>query len=324
MRFGVIGVNHKLADVHLREELAKATLRKFTLGISHHLEHPCVVLTTCNRIEIYFSSDDLPTSQAFILAALREEVKEDFEQKLYTFFDEDCFKHLCRVTAGLDSAIIAETEIQGQVKAAYEQASKTALLPSALHYLFQKALKIAKQVRTHLPMMKDIPDLEHAILNQGKKLFNNSQQPRILVIGASVINLKIVTFLKNKQMENITLCNRTPLTEEDHPQFLRWENLKTWINFDWIIFGTKAPHYLIHNHELPNECSRKFIVDLSVPRNVHPSLADHAQVKLMNIDQLNCLLTSRKSQLELSLNQAESLIADLTKSTFDRRLALIG
>src|SRR5262245_52879886 len=103
MRFGVVGINHKLADLKLREKLAKACQNRF-LSSSFHGDHHFVLLSTCNRTEFYFSSDDLAETHSYLLRILRQDVEDDFDQKLYTYFGTDCFLHLTRVTSGLDSA----------------------------------------------------------------------------------------------------------------------------------------------------------------------------------------------------------------------------
>ncbi len=136
MRVGLIGINHKLADLKLRELLAYACQKRFGPVFSTHENHSFVLLSTCNRTEVYFSSEDLTNTHNYLLSILRQEVKYEFEQKLYSFFGYDCFFHLSRVTAGLDSAIVAETEIQGQVKTAYDNAQEFSQLPSDLHFLF--------------------------------------------------------------------------------------------------------------------------------------------------------------------------------------------
>jgi glutamyl-tRNA reductase len=316
MRVGVIGINHKLADLQLRELLAKACQRRFVPGNSLHGDHTFVLLTTCNRTEVYFTSDDLTNTHGYLLQILRNEVEDDFDQKVYSYFSQDCFLHLSRVTAGLDSAIVAETEIQGQVKAAYENAAKHLYLPGELHYLFQKALKVGKQVRTTLPMGRGMPDLEHAIYNAGSHLFKNPQQKKILFVGASDINQKILAFLKSRNLQDITLCNRTieraqAIAATHQIPILQWEKFSDWHLYDWIIFGTKAPEYLIKTKDLPaTTISHKLIIDLCVPRNVDPKFGRDSRITLMNIDQINRILRVRKQGMEHTLAQAEQVIAE--------------
>lgn len=315
MRVGVLGINHKLASLGLRELLARACQRRFALGGSTQEEHTFVLLTTCNRTEIYFASENPAATHSYLLQILRDEIDDDFDQKVYTYFGYDCFLHLSRVTAGLDSAIVAETEIQGQVKAAYENSLENVPLPGELHYLFQKALKIGKNVRSSLSMGRGMPDLEHAVFNAGAHLFEPPQQARVLFVGASDVNCKILSFLKSKNIRDITICNRSlgraeTLAEQNQVSVLEWSGISEWHHYNWIIFGTKAPHFLITRADLPNDCvSRKLIIDLSVPRNVEPKLAQDPRVTLLNIDQINRILKVRKHRMTHALVKAEQMVS---------------
>lgn len=314
MQIGVIGINHKLADLKLREKLAKACQRRFGAEYYLHYKHAFVLLSTCNRTEIYFSSENLAETHSYILSILKHHVEEEFDQKLYSYFNNDCFLHLARVASGLDSAIIAETEIQGQVKNAYQKACEFTHLPHELHYLFQKCLKIGKNVRSELPKVVGIPDLEHAILSAGKSLCGSPDEKRLLFVGVSDINLKILSFLKENRINNITLCNRTDetafiLSRKYDIGVLEWSELGRWHEYDWIIFGTKAPEYLITQKGLPKGLlERKLIIDLCVPRNVDPSLGYHSKITLLNIDQINRMLKVREETMSNFLVDAEAFI----------------
>lgn len=314
MRVGVVGINYKLADLKLRELLAKACQRRFSSDCSMHFDHAFVLLSTCNRTEIYFCSEDLAHTHTYLLSILRNEIEQEFDQKLYSYFGLDCFQHLCRVTAGLDSAIVAETEIQGQVKAAYEKAVSYSILPSEIHFLFQKSLKIGKKVRGELPSKPGLPDLEHAIFSAGIQLFNECRRPKILFVGASDINLKILNFLKMRKYLNITLCNRTlqnalEVQKKFQIDLLSWNKIGEWPTFDWIIFGTKSPDYLISQKDIQGTCiEKKLVIDLCVPRNVDPRLAKEEKLTLLNIDQINRSLKIRRQHLNNVLVQVENTI----------------
>lgn len=314
MRLGVIGINHRLADLKLRELLAQACQRRFHPSVCAHGNHGFVLLSTCNRTEVYFSSEELPATHTYLLEVLRNDVEQDFEQKLYTFFGRDCFRHLARVVTGLDSAILCETEIQGQVRAAYETAIDHQKLPEELHFLFQKVLKVGKQVRAELPMGRGMPDLEHAILQTGTSFFSCPQKARILFVGASEINLKILCFLKRKGYERIALCNRTPtkarsIADRQGIDWMPWEQLSDWSCFDWIVCGTKAPQpVILGTHLSETVIGKKLLIDLSVPRNIMPSLGLHPQVSLYNIDQINVSLRHRHRAMTESVDLAEKLI----------------
>lgn len=320
MRIGVLGINHKLADLTLRERLAKACQRRFASDCSTHGEQRAfVLLSTCNRTEIYFYSDILAETHSYLLSILRHDVGEDFDQRLYSYFGLDCFLHLARVTAGLDSAIVAETEIQGQVKIAYEKALLYCTLPFELHYLFQKCLKIGKQVRSELPLKPGLPDLEHAIINAGCALFEMPKQTKILCVGASEINVKLISFLKTKQFKNITLCNRSSerahkVTGDLQLNFLSWHQFSQWHEYDWIVFGTKSSEYLLKKEHLENKSlGQKLVIDLCVPRNVDPLIATHPQINLLNIDQINHTLKIRRLGMTETLMRTEQIVFEAAR-----------
>lgn len=314
MLIGILGINHKIADLKLRELLARSCQKRFNEALINHGKHHFVLLSTCNRTEIYFSSKDLTETHSYLLGILREEVDEAFDQKLYSYFGNDCFLHLCRVTAGLDSAILWETEIQGQVKIAYEHALTQRQLPCELHYLFQKSLMIGKQIRTKLQVQFGLSTFEHAIFSKGCHLFQDPQKAKVLLIGASEINDKVASCLRKKQIEKITLCNRS----HDSAQkmacthrlgLLDWSEISTWSNFDWVICGTKSPHYLIDKKDLRSSfIGKKLIIDLSVPRNVNPSIGSDPRITLLNIDQINQSVATHHQESYNLLDKAESAI----------------
>lgn len=299
MHIGVIGINHKSADLSLREMLAKAYRCCFGDDSNEHVEHPFVLLSTCNRTELYFSSEDLTLSHSYFLGLLRPYVPLSFEHKLYSFFSYDCFTHLAMVTAGMDSAIIAETEIQGQVKNAYEKASQQRKLPSPLHYVFQKCLKIGKQVRTIFSLGRGMPTLPEIILQQCLKQHSHPEKNRILFVGASQVNDEVINTFEASSYENIDLCNRTLDRAQNYAKgrsirVLPWEKLSKWHEYDIVILGTKSNQHLISD-ELPKRPLKPTLLfDLCVPRNVAPELGVHQCISLYNIDEIDEMLQQKR------------------------------
>lgn len=329
MRLGVVGINEKVAELQLRETLAKVCQERFCSDVGPADATPLVVLSTCNRTEVYFSSPDLAETQISLLRQLRCRIDGEFDQKLYSFFGKDCFHHLVRVTAGLDSAILAETEIQGQVRKAYEEAANKRSLSRELHYAFQKALKIGKQVRATLPLTRGMPDLEHAIHWAGRQVLGDVCQAQLLFVGASEINRKVLSFMKRKGCRHITLCNRSlhvgcELAAKQGVQLLPWEQLALWQEFDWVIFGTKAPDYLVSARGNLAPAKTRLMIDLGVPRNVDPGIAlqtrlhilNQAKLRLLNIDQLHDMLHVRRQSLAPLVHEAESLVINAISRSF--------
>ncbi len=193
-------------------------------------------------------------------------------------------------------------------------------LPEQLHYLFQKALKVSKQVRTELPMQRGLPDLEHALLAAGSQTFKCVQEAKVLFVGASDINRKFIPFFKNKNFQHLTLCNRSPqvaldLAAQYGLNTLDWREIDRWHDFDWIIFGTKASGYLANcqAYNPGNRSDPKLVIDLCVPRNVHPDIAKLPGVILMNIDEINQTLSIRHQQMADVIYQTEDLIGHYSR-----------
>ena len=319
MLVGVVGINHKIADLKLREKLAKACEKCFSLSACKSSSAPFVLLSTCNRTEIYFSSFDLPVIHSEILHRLRQEMNQDFEQKLYSFFGEDCFTHLSTITAGLDSAIVGETEIQGQVKNAYNASCQELKLPKELHFLFQKSLKIGKTIRTQIQLRKGMLNLEQMLFKIGSELFKELSQTNILFVGASDINKKIWDFFSRKNIGSLSLCNRS-LSQNTNDakskgiQLLDWSKKNSWSTFDWIIVGTKSLQPLLTVNDLNDTPKKhKLIVDLSIPRNVATELGWFPSISLLNIDKIHQIMQSHNKAKAKSLLAAQTIILENTK-----------
>lgn len=313
MKIAVLGVNHKLANLQLRECLAKICQSRFAPGKTYCSAHHFVLLSTCNRTEIYFSSEDLAETHSYILNVLRQNIDVDFEQKLYSFFGSDCFAHLCRVTAGLDSAILGETEIQGQVKLAYDYAMQFHKLPKAMHYLFQKSLKIGKNTRSTIPCERNLPGIEDAVFELGQSSIRDINNCKVLFVGASAINKKVLGHLRAKEIPNITLCNRSAVPQEIQEDFklkiLPWKQLTSWHEYDWVICGTKAVHYILTKESLPKNMPQpKLLIDLGLPRNIDPALQNAPFIDLYNIDQLNASLGIQRQHLHQFADLANGII----------------
>ncbi len=324
MRIAVIGINHKVAKVAIREKMALALLNRFSSHtLPTHLRESCVVLSTCNRAELYFASENLADTHQHILSILREEIDVDFEQKCYSFFGIDCLQHLARVAAGLDSAIIAETEIQGQVRNAYEVASSTYSLCSELHFLFQKALKISKEVRTKFLIHRDIPDLEHAVAAKVYEYFKKTV-PSILFVGTSEINVKTATFLQNKGLATVTFTNRSELplshiSKRLSCSTLAWHQFPhSWAEYECIVCATKSPSYLLTEKIYQKSPRRRLLIDLSIPRNIDPDI----KADIMNIDMLQNFAAEKRTGFHASVHTAETLIRDVSERLTASRIQI--
>ncbi len=336
MRVGVIGINYKNSSLHLREILAKACRFCFSSEYFSYRMPGTILLSTCNRTEIYFGTDELTEAHGMILAELRQFIHEPFEQKLYSFFGADCFWHLAKVAAGLDSAILSETEIQMQVKQAYRTAVNHTNISCCLHFLFQKCLKISKEVRSAFPLPRGLPNLEKVLFQIVQKTYG-SKPIRILFIGNSQINRQIIPFFRAKHNYLITLCTRHPakaeaLLQEGGIELVNWGILSSWFEWDVIICATQNHNYLLEPNQVTKSLNAKgLIFDLSVPRNVDPSLGRHPAFQLYNMEELAQIVDVERRHHLGEVDAAHSLVIgavdrqlEIYQEKLNRKLLCIG
>jgi glutamyl-tRNA reductase len=304
MRIGVLGVNHKQANLVLREKMAHLCAQRFGNHKIHHPQIDYVWLSTCNRTEIYFYARDLMHAHSYLLNIFKSTQEIDIEQKVYSYFGLDCMRHLIKVTAGLDSALFAESEIQGQVKEAYETTRQSRCLPYELHFLFQKALKRSKEIRHHYLSALKYPSLEDIVYSHIKEHFH-SLPISILFVGLSNINLIVAEGLRKKGLGPFTWCNRSekPLPADDDKK-LPWTNLFDACAFDCVIVATKSVDILL-NIPKNEAVLKQLLIDLSIPRNIDPTLGLIAGTTLLNIEQLLTRMGDKEAAIKQCIKQIE-------------------
>jgi glutamyl-tRNA reductase len=306
-------VNHKSADLKYREWLARAFYKRLHSESDEAQKLSCILLLTCHRAEVYFSSEDLAGAHSMLLHVLREEISSPFEHKLYAYFGSDCFAHLAQVTAGLDSMIIAESEIQRQVKKAYEQTCLHYPLPSAMHYLFQKSLGLGKYLRSHRVFPKEQITIPRMVYELCSHLFSDIEKKEILFIGNSEINRKVLGLFKHKGIDRVALCTRSApsardMAQEQELELLDWSQLALWGNYDVVISGTNASSFLIRSGL--GTIKTRLIFDLGVPRNVDPKLSRHPHISLFNIDELGQMMQKRQATHLEAIKESEGMILE--------------
>ncbi|MBI3900532.1 MAG: hypothetical protein HY324_00110, partial [Chlamydiia bacterium] len=271
---GVVGASHRLASLWVREKIARAAeeIEKERF----FFQFPLLLLSTCNRTEIYFNSADLQETGRALFGFFRSKGLED-PKLFYSRFGIDCFSHLCRVTSGLDSAVVGETEIQHQVKLAYVKAASRLQLSKALHYAFQKALRIGKQTREQFAPFS--PTFNEILWKIAER--HPAPLSCVLLVGYSEINRRFAKFLQKKRDVSITLATSHPESSSkiEGVEIVSRSILKRWQEFDWIIFATRSSCYLIDGEG----SGHNLLFDLSVPRTVPPTTTG---VSLWNVEQI--------------------------------------
>ncbi len=279
MDIGLIGINVESAGLSERESFTSACQK-----LQKALPFPSVLLATCERTELYFLSCDLPR----VCKAL-----ESHSFPLYVKEGSECFFHLARVTAGLSSALVGETDIQRQVKLAYQCAVSAGALSSSLHFLFQKCLKVGKSARSIFPLAESSLSLEKVVFEYAVKQIESFRQAPILFIGYSATNRKIISYFQKKGATNVSLCTRSMevasgFALRHNILLVGWDRLAFCTQYQGVIVATHSlktllPHSLFANAPIP-----PFICDLSVPRCVDVKL------KGLNMDQITHALIQRR------------------------------
>ncbi|MCY3974672.1 MAG: hypothetical protein OXF02_03915 [Simkaniaceae bacterium] len=275
MDIGVVGISRSSATFADRERVARACRAEgfaFSLG-------SCVPLTTCNRTEFYFSSPRLREAYEHILYVFEKEVKGFPPRSLYARFGKACFLHLSRVVSGMESHVFGESDIQRQVKVAYETVRKERVLASELHYLFQKGLKIGKEMRSMiLPREACLPDALRALIGTP-----GAERKRFLFIGNSAINRSMIFHLLRRGLFDITLCTRTGKRPFRSVTTVGWQEGRRWFAYDVVVAATYHEKYVIAE-DSEKRGGRVMLFDLGMPRNIDPSLSTRAGLSLYGID----------------------------------------
>lgn len=294
MKIGMVGINHLFSNLSQREQMTKV--------FQNHFYKFCpldfVLLSTCNRVELYFSTSCLMETYIQILKILQNETGKNFDQNPYSYFRIDCFLHLSRVIAGLDSLIFGESDIQRQVKLAYETARKRRKLSASLHYAFQKGFKIAKEMRTNASP----PNIQLFLAVRALIDRLELKQKRILIVGNSSVNRALMCELVSKEQCDFHLCTRTGRSPFPKVKLRTWEEKERWSEYDVIIAGTYHEDYVIR----PQEVTRSvLLIDLGVPRNIDPELSHEPNAHLYNIDDLSRRVNSLKKMSQKKINSYE-------------------
>jgi len=332
MNIVVAGLSHHASPVELRERFAFAETqipgaldRLRAAGIAAE----AVILSTCNRVEIY-AATALPPSQAFseltgflnqCAATAGDPLPGD---KIYTLAEPQSLRHLFRVASGLDSMVLGETEILGQLKDAYELACRHKFTGPKLHKAFQRAFHVAKHIRTHTNIQRGSVSVASVAVELAQKIFSSLAERRALVIGAGEMSGKVARALFSRGVKQIAVTSRSL----GHAESLAAEFAGRAVPFDdWAaefdqidiaISSTAAPRPILDRAKLePLMKLRRhrplLLIDIAVPRDIDPAVNFLENVYLYNIDDLQGIADDYLKQRREEIIQCENIIAEKIK-----------
>ena len=325
-----LGLNHRTAPVEVRERFAVSpTHLGAAAGDLANMADATegVVISTCNRTEFYLAANDANKSLVLLEARLteRESLDAGASVHFYRKVKSEAAVHLCRVVSGLDSMMLGETEIFGQVKQAYQAALSAGTTGNVLNRLFQRAFGVGKKVRTETSIQEGSTSVGNVAVDLAEKIFGHLKDSEVMILGAGEMSRITAQSLVSRGARSIFVSNRSfdraeELAREMGGHAVRFDDWQEVLErVDVVIASTGSPHALIHRAEVEKvRRARKFrplfFIDISVPRNIHPDVADIEEVYLYDIDTLETLADEARVRRQLQIEHCERIIdAELAK-----------
>jgi glutamyl-tRNA reductase len=323
MSIWILGINHKTAPVEVRERVAFDPA-SMNLVLKDLQELECVsevvVLSTCNRTEIYCTADDrCPERIAQWLHANHDIERADLDASLYALTDDNAVAHTMRVASGLDSLVLGEPQILGQMKSAFAVAQEAGTTGTELGRLFRQTFSIAKRVRTDTAIGQNPVSVAFAAVRMAQHIFADLKNSRALLIGAGETIELVARHLRHAGVEHMTLANRTlaraqNLAQEFHAEAVLLEDIPMVLSqADIVISSTASPLPILGKGMVEKALKKRrhkpmFMVDIAVPRDIEQEVGDLSDVYLYTVDDLRDIIEENVRSREDAAKQAEELI----------------
>lgn len=323
---GIIGLNHNTAPLEVREKfyIKEESIPDILARIQQEGINEAVVLSTCNRTEIYYSGDNNDAMVKKIRHVLSDAVKagaDVFDRYTYSFRDEDAFRHLFLVASGLDSMVIGEPEIFGQVKEAYRIAASSKTTGFFLNKTFHKTFNVAKRIRTETKIGYNPLSISSMAVELARRIFGSLDEKKILVVGAGEMCEVALKYFQREGVPDIFITNRTfqkarKLADDIIGEARPFESLFELLTVvDVVLTSTGSDVPLIAPDMLHAAMKKRknrplFFIDIAVPRDVDPAVNDMDNVYLYDIDDLKDLSLKHLSNRVKESEKAQVIIED--------------
>jgi glutamyl-tRNA reductase len=327
MSIVLVGVNHKSAPIEVRERLAfseDACTSGLRTLVDGEIVREGLIVSTCNRVEVLAETtseqlNDTVERVHQFLTATNTLPRSFFEEHLYQHTDDQAIRHLFRVTSSLDSMVVGEPQVLGQVRRAYSIALEAGTAGRILNRLVHHAFRVAKRVRTETGIGANAVSISYMAVELGRKIFNSLAGHTALLIGAGEMAELSARHLLNAGVSRVLLANRT----EEKAERLATELGGETVNFDMladylaeadiIICSTAADQYLVTEPMAREALSKRrnrpsFFIDISVPRNIDPAVGKIPNVFVFDIDDLESVISSNIREREREAERAELII----------------
>jgi glutamyl-tRNA reductase len=335
-----LGVSHKTAPLELRERLSLTEGR--AVGALHELTgvegiHEAAAISTCNRTELYLIVSDPVQAESTALGVLTRQAEirpTELLGHLYSLRAADAARHLFRVTAGLDSMIVGEAEVQGQVKRAYELALVENATGPILNRLFRGALSAGGRVREETAIGEKGVSVPSVAVELARRTLGDLGEKRVLVIGAGETAELVAMALVSRGASGVFVANRhydraIGLAQRFAGEAVRFEELPEQLQAaDIVVSATNSPHHIVEREGLAQVMSTRagrplLLVDIAVPRDVEPECREIAGVSLHDIDDVQTIVERNAGDREGEARRAEPILA-AELDRFERWLASLS
>jgi len=329
MNLFCVGLSHHNADVEAREYFAGHVESDRALRNCGCNE--ALVLSTCNRVEVYAASEKRVSTDEIARCLIRADSPHRFAPPFYRYEGEKCAQHLFRVASGLDSMVVGETEILGQAKKAYEAARATGVAGRYLHRLFQRAFRVAKQVRTHTEITRGAVSVGSVAVDLAHKIFGDLQNCKVLVLGAGETSERTIRALVSRGVADLRVSNRSPERGEALALAVNGRAIafEQWLGqcreIDILITSTSSEVPLLWQEKLAPMLRERidrplFIIDIAVPRDVAPDVNALDGIYLYDIDSLQSIAEQSLATRRAQVAAAEQIISQHV-AEFDEMIA---
>jgi glutamyl-tRNA reductase len=335
MNLTLLGINHRTAPVEVREKMnipADQLVEAVADLVHREGIREVMILSTCNRVEVTTSAEDEVDAESIIRTFLSDHHHcklEPFAHFFYRMRQQDVVKHLFRVASSLDSMILGEPQILGQIKQAYATARTAGAMNSTLNDVVNQALSVAKRVRRETALGSAAVSVSYAAVELAKKIFGGLKDKTIFVVGAGKMSELAAKHLLGSGASKILVSNRTferaaELAAAFHGTAVPFENLFEHLSqADIVISSTGSPQTIINKHQVEKLLSARknrpiFFVDIAVPRDIDPAVNELDNVFLYDIDDLGHVVEANKKQREREAVWAEEIIQAEVQKTLKR------
>ncbi len=324
------GINHKTADISLRERIAFSA-SEIQSALTRLIDsekniNEAAILSTCNRTEVYCATTQSHENAVKNwIASDRQIIQYELDQASYTLWEKDAASHIMRVASGLDSQIVGEPQIMGQVKTAYELARAAGTLGTELNVLSDLSLRVAKRIRTETEIGNHPVSIAYAAVTMAQQIFTDIKKTRVLLIGAGKTIELVATHMQSAGVKSVDIANRTisnaaRIALKTGGSALKLSQINEKLHrYDIVISSTGSTLPIIGKGAVEKACRQRrhkpiFMVDIAVPRDIEPEVQTLSDVYLYSIDDLTEIIDENISNRTKAAEKAEQLIHEGTLS----------